>query len=185
MILRYVRGMLTGICMLARMIERETAEGFDLFNGVTIEVSSASFRATRGYTFAAVLGDEIAFWRTDEGSANPDSEIITALRPGLTTIPGAMLICASSPYARRGELWEAFRRYFGKTDSPLIWRATTRDMNPNIKQALIDEALERDQAKAASEYLAEFRSDLQDFVSREVAEAAIIPAAMSCRPVPE
>jgi hypothetical protein len=31
----------------------------------------------RGYSFAAVLADEIAFWY-DENSANPDEEIIVA-----------------------------------------------------------------------------------------------------------
>lgn len=181
-ILRYVGGLISGIAMLSRLIERETAEGFDLTNGVTIEVSSASFRATRGYTFAAVLGDEIAFWRTDDASANPDAEILAAVRPGLATIPGAMLICASSPYAKKGELWEVFHKYFGKSDGPLIWRATTRDMNPSVRQSIIDAAMERDPAKAASEYLAEFRSDLQDFVSLEVAEAAIIPARYELPP---
>src|SRR6516162_2731365 len=36
------------------------------------------------------------------------TEILTALRPAMATIPGAMLLCASSPYSRRGILWRAF-----------------------------------------------------------------------------
>ena len=172
-IFRYVRGMLTLIPMLKSMIERETAEGFDLSNGVTIEIGSASFRATRGFTFAAVLVDEIAFIRTGDDVANPDVEILAAIRPGLVTIPGAMLICASSPYARRGELWDAFRKYFGNADGPLVWRATTREMNASVRQRIIDEALERDPARASSEYLAEFRTDIESFVSRDVVDAAV------------
>lgn len=181
-IFRYVRGMLTLIPMLERMIERETAEGFDLSNGVTIEIGSASFRATRGFTFAAVLVDEIAFIRTGDDVANPDFEILAAIRPGLVTIPGAMLICASSPYARRGELWDAVRKYFGKADGPLVWRATTRDMNANVPQRIIDEALERDPARASAEYLAEFRTDIESFVSRDVVEAAVIASRWELPP---
>jgi hypothetical protein len=75
-----------------------------------------SFRTTRGYSFAAVLCDEIAFWRQDETSANPDVEILRALRPGMASIPGSMLLLASSPYAKRGELYAAYRRHFGKDD---------------------------------------------------------------------
>src|ERR1700760_4859154 len=42
------------------------------------------------------LADETAFWR-DENSTNPDVEIFRALRPGLSSIPTAMLLNASSP----------------------------------------------------------------------------------------
>jgi len=171
-IIRYVGAMLTRIPMLAAMVERDTADAFDLNNQVTIEVGTASFRTTRGYTYAAVLADELAFWRTDD-AAEPDYAILDALRPGMASIPGAVLICASSPYARRGALWDSFRRYWGKVGAPLVWKATTRDMNPVIRQSVIDAALERDNASASAEYLAEFRSDIEAFVTREVVEACV------------
>lgn len=98
MIYRYAHALLTRIPMLAELIERETAEAIDLTNGVTVEIMAASFRSVRGYTLIAALCDEIAFWRSDD-SANPDVEIIAALRPAIATIPSAMLLCASSPYA--------------------------------------------------------------------------------------
>lgn len=176
-IVRYVRAMLTGIPMLASMIERDTTDSFDLDNQVTIEVGTASFRSTRGYTFAAVIGDEIAFWRTDD-AAEPDYAILDAIRPGMATIPNAMLLCASSPYARRGALWDAFRRYFGKSDGPLVWKAATREMNPTVPEHVVRRALERDHASASAEYLAEFRSDIEAFVTREVVEACMTPDAL-------
>jgi phage terminase large subunit-like protein len=70
-IFRYIRGMIASTPLLADLIERETADTLDLTNGVTIEVGTASYRSTRGYTLAAVLCDEIAFWPTDD-SAEPD-----------------------------------------------------------------------------------------------------------------
>jgi hypothetical protein len=44
-------------------------------------------------------------------------------------------------------------------------------MNPTVPQRVIDEATERDPAWAAAEYGAQFRSDVQSFVSREACVA--------------
>ena len=84
-IMRYVRGLLKAVPMLAQLIEAERQEGIDLSNRLTIEVHSASFRTTRGYTIVAALLDELAFWRSDEGSSNPDHEIIASIRPSMAT----------------------------------------------------------------------------------------------------
>lgn len=171
-IFRYVRGLLS-IPMLAPLIEREAQESIDLTNGVTIEIAVASYRTTRGYTLAAVLCDELAFWRSDD-AAEPDYAILDAVRPGLGTLPGAMLLCASSPHAQSGAVYDAFRRYHGRDDAPvLIWHAPTRVMNATFPQATIDAAMERDPASAAAEYLAEFRTDVQAFVAREAVEACV------------
>jgi hypothetical protein len=172
-IFRYIRGLLTGIPMLKRMIERQTADTFDLSNRVSIEIHVASFRSSRGYTIIAALCDEVAFWRNDE-SANPDKDILAALRPAMATIPNAMLLCASSPYARRGEMWNAYRRHFGKDSNVLVWKAPTRVMNPSVPQRIIDAAYEDDAASANAEYGAEFRTDVETFISREVVDAAVI-----------
>jgi hypothetical protein len=172
-IFRYVSALLTHIPMLAQMIERETAASFDLNNGTTIEVHVASFKTTRGYTIVAALCDEIAFWPHDD-AADPDYEILNALRPGMATIPGGMLLCASSPYARRGALWDAYRKHYARDGDPIVvWRASTRIMNPTVAQSVIDTATERDPASAAAEWLAEFRTDIESFVSREAVEACI------------
>jgi hypothetical protein len=109
-IFRYVQAFLSRVPMLAALIERETADAIDLSNGVTIEILTANFRTVRGYTLIAALLDELAFWRSEE-SANPDTEILAAIRPAMASISGAMLLCASSPYARRGALWNAYKRH--------------------------------------------------------------------------
>lgn len=172
-IFRYMQALLNEVPMLARMVSRETADEFDLTNRVTIEVGTSSYRAVRGRTLAAALCDEIAFWPTDD-AAEPDYAILDALRPAMATIPGAVLLCASSPYARRGALYDAHRRHYGKDTSPaLVWQAGTRVMNPTIPQSVVDEALERDLPSASAEYLAQFRSDVESFISREVVEAAV------------
>lgn len=174
-ILRYVAALITRVPMLSRLVERETAEGIDLTNRVSIEVHTASFRSVRGYTIVAALLDEVAFWRSED-TANPDREIVNAIRPGMATIPGAVLLGLSSPYSRRGVLWEAYRRHHSVNGSPvLVWQAPTRTMNPEVPQRIIDEAYEADPAAAAAEYGAEFRSHIETFLVREVVEDARRP----------
>jgi hypothetical protein len=182
-IYRYAAALLREVPMLKALITRETAEAIDLNNGITIEILTASFRTVRGYTLIAALCDEIAFWRSDE-SANPDSEIIGAIRPAMATIPGAMLLCASSAYARRGALWNAYRKFFGKDSQVLVWKAATRTMNPTVPQSFIDEAYENDPASAAAEYGAEFRTDVETFVTREAVDAVVVPGRYELPPMP-
>jgi hypothetical protein len=173
-IFRYARALLLEVPALAPLVERETAEALDLSNGVTIEIMAASFRTVRGYTVLAALLDEVAFWRSEDGAANPDEAILAALRPAMATIPAAMLLCASSPYAKRGALWSAHKRYFGQDDAPaLVWRADTKTMNPTVPDAVITEAFERDPASAAAEFGAEFRTDVAGFLDRALVEAAV------------
>jgi hypothetical protein len=171
-IMRYIRGLLA-IPALKTLVESETADSIDLTNQVTIEVGTASYKTIRGYTIACALCDEIAFW-PQEDSATPDVEILAALAPAMATIPGSMLLCASSPYSRRGALWDAYRKYYGSSDpSVLVWKASTRVMNPTIPQRRIDEEFEKDAAKASAEYGAEFRTDVESFINRELIESAI------------
>jgi len=170
-IMRYVRALLERVPMLARLIERVDSQSIDLANGISIEIHTASFRAVRGYTIVAFIGDEIAFWRSDE-SANPDREILDAVRPAMATIPGAVMLCVSSPYSRRGAMWEAYRDYYGKDSPVLVWQADTRTMNPTVPESIIADAYERDPASAAAEYGAQFRTDVSAFLNSDWIDSA-------------
>lgn len=173
-IIRYVKALMTRIPMLKQLIEREDQFGLDLTNQVTIEVHTASFKSTRGYSLAACILDELAFFPTDDHAAEVDREILNSLRPGLATIPNSLLLCASSPYARRGSLWEAYRKHHGVDNDPvLVWQAPTRTMNPSIPQRIINSAIEDDEASAKAEYLAQFRTDIEQFITREVVDACV------------
>src|SRR5262249_54568810 len=113
-----------------------------------------------------------------------DVEVLNALRPAMSTIPNALLLCISSPYARRGALWEAYKENFGKAHSPvLVWKAATRDMNPTVSRAVIEAAYLRDHAAASAEYGAEFRTDVEGFLSLEIIEACVIPNRLELPPL--
>ena len=160
--------------ILKQLIANRTADALELTNGISIEVRSASFRRLRGPTYIAVIADEAAFWYSDEFSANADVEILNAVRPGLATSQGPLII-ASSPYAKRGVLWETHRRHYGPEGDQLVLVAqgASRDFNPSLPQSVVDRALERDHAAATAEYLAQFRSDIETFVAYEIVQACI------------
>ena len=171
---RYISGLLHSNPMLERMIVREDKEAIELSNRTVIEVHTASFRAVRGYTVACCIADEVAFWRSED-SANPDYEILNAIRPAMATLEGK-LIALSSPYSKRGELWNAHRRYYRSHDpSVLVAQAPSKTMNPSLPQRVIDQAYDRDPESAKAEYGAEFRSDLEAFIVREVLESVTRP----------
>jgi hypothetical protein len=184
-VMRYITGFLDAVPMLRRLVAARTKETIELTNRVVIEVHTASFRAVRGYSLIGAICDEIAFWQTDDGSANPDVEILNGLRPGMATVPGALLLGISSPYARRGVLWDAYRRHYGRDgDRILVWQADTRAMNPTVDAHLIADAYEQDDAAAAAEYGAEFRRDIESFVSREAVEAVVVAGRRELPPLP-
>ncbi len=180
--MRFIIGMLDSNPMLRALRTDETAETVTLSNRVTIEVHTASFRVTRGYSFAAVLCDETAFWRSDD-SANPDVEIFRALRPGLANIPGAMLLNASSPYRKGGVLYNTYQRHHGKDNARvLVWQASTLAMNPSLDPSIIADAYVDDPQSARAEYDAQFRDDLADFVSPEIVDAVTVTDRMELPP---
>src|SRR4051812_37159700 len=156
---------------LTRLIESRDQESITLTNGITIECVSNSFRSIRGPTVVCCIFEECAFWYSDQ-SANPDKEVLRAVRPSMLTVPGALLLGISSPYAKKGLLWEKYKNHFGKDGARvLIWKADTKTMNPQVDANVIAEAYEDDPVAAAAEYGAEFRSDVEAFVDREAVEA--------------
>ncbi len=183
-IFRYIARLIEGVRVLKPLITRQTNELIELSNGINIEITTASFQTIRGRTVIAGLCDEIAFWAS-EGS-NPDSAVLSALRPAMGTIPGAVLLCASSPYARRGTLFDHHGRYYGKNGSDvLIWQSATTTMNPTFSQRTIDAAMAKDPADARAEYYAEFRTDIESFVDRALIDSLIVPGRIELAPLPD
>jgi hypothetical protein len=147
--------------------------------GAVVQVVSASFRAVRGYTMLDAVLEESAFY-AQEDSANPDEEILIALRPAMLTVPDARVYGISSPYARRGILWTAYEQHWGKDDDDvLVFNADTLSLNPTVSPKVIERAFADDPIAAASEYgrdgLVSFRQDVEAFLSRESVQAVVVP----------
>jgi hypothetical protein len=182
--LDYLTSLLVQHPLLKGLIAHRTREAIELTVGVRIEITTCSFRTSRGYSLAAVIADEIAFW-LDENAANPATEVIGSLRPALGNMPGSILMAISSPHSRRGPLFDSYQRHWAKDGDPiLVWQASTLTMNPSYPREIIDAAYEADPARAAAEFGAQFRTDVETFVAREVVEAATVSSRFELPPVP-
>ena len=171
---RYIRALLDHP-LLQELVQRDDGTStIELANGSDIVVLTNSYRAVRGRSIAVAVLDEVAFWRSDD-FANPDEEVFNALEPGLARVPGSMLIGISTAYRRSGLLFRKWRSHFGKPDDVLVVKGTTPQFNPLIPYSVIERALARDPEAAAAEWLSEWRSDLADFISREIVDALVPP----------
>jgi len=179
---RYTRELIYSIPACAAMVVRESTKygllRLELNNRIEILIKPADKRRVRGRTLLAAICDEIAFWWNDDISANPDNEVIKALKPAMLGIKAALLIACSSTYARKGTLWEAYVKHFGKdNDRVLVWQAATWEMRPDTSeefQTFLAEQKADDPIGYESEYGAQFRKDLESYTSIEAVEAVTI-----------
>jgi hypothetical protein len=180
----HVAGILNHSPVLASEIQDQLSDVIRLKTAIDVQIRPANFRTLRGITAVGAIGDEVAFWSI-EGSVNPDTEILEAVRPALATTGGPLMVI-SSPYARRGELWAAYRRHYGPKGDPrvLVAKGPSRTFNPTLKQSVVDRAYERDAAVASAEYGGEFRTDVEALLTREAVEACVSPGVIERGPVP-
>ena len=86
----YAKALFDEIPMFKAMIERDTGDGLELNNSMSLMVVANDFRCIRGRTLAACIFDEISFWR-NELTSNPDLEVYRAVKPALGEHAG--LVC--------------------------------------------------------------------------------------------
>jgi hypothetical protein len=180
----YVGGILESTPLLSGLIKSRSSDSLTLTNGIEIEVRAASFRNLRGMTAIAVVGDEAAFWYDEQsGAMNTDSAILDAVRPSLATT-GGLLAVITTPHARRGETFASFSRHYGAQGDIriLVAQGASRDLNPSLPQSVVDRAMERDPVAARAEWLAQFRADLERFLSLEAVQACVDPGVFERAP---
>jgi hypothetical protein len=170
-LMNYCKGLIEASALIADEVAAMTTETVTFKHRVQLEVHTTSFRSTRGYSYAAVVLDELAFFR-DDLSANPDVELIRAVRPGLANL-GGRLLGLSSPHARRGHLFDMWRQHYGQPSPVLVLQASHSVLNPTIDPAIIERAMAEDPEAARSEWFGEFRSDVSQFLPDALIDAAV------------
>jgi hypothetical protein len=151
-VFRHVKAILNDVPVLSGMIVDQRADEIELTTGVTIIVKASDFGGVRGPTIACVVADEVAFWPSQ--GANPDDEVLSAIRPALATIPDAKLLCISTGYAQAEALHDAHKDHYGKdNDDALIWQTDTASMNATISPQFIDKEIEKDPESDQAEWL--------------------------------
>ena len=179
---RYTSGLLNDRPELAALITNETSDTIDLSTGISITVTTPDFRTIRGRSILLAIVEEAAFLPADN-SVTPDTEMLRALRPALARVKGSQLIVVSSPYAKRGELYKAYKEHFGKNDSrTLVLQSPTQILNPSFDPEELQRAYDEDPVSAAAEYGAAFRDDISSFVTQDVIDAAVLDGVFELEP---
>lgn len=179
----YIRGIFEAP-LLRQEIVRETREGFELRNGVTIAILAGDWRTVRGFSLLAAIVDEVCFFGTDpESHVRSDTELINAIRPGTASTHGR-IACISSCYARRGWAYQQWKRCFGNDDAQdtLVVNGPSRLFNPTLDQRIIDAAMRDDLAAARAEYGGTWREDCGLFIPRELVEKLVVADRQSLLP---
>ncbi|MGE3872314.1 MAG: hypothetical protein AB7F74_05085 [Parvibaculaceae bacterium] len=162
--------------LFRKLVTRQTADTIELRNGFAVEVITSDQRRLRGRTVCAVIMDELAHWRSED-TATPDTDIYAAIKPAMATMPGAMLIAASTPYAKKGLFWSKYQAHYGRRGNVLVVQAPTWVMNPTLPRdgEFLRTAFADDPVSAEAEFGASFRQDITALVSLETVRACIVP----------
>jgi hypothetical protein len=168
----YALGFIQQSPVLRQELVEATRNEIRLRNGVTIAIHSNSFRNIRGRTLLCCIFDEVAFWR-DDSSATPDIETYRAVLPALATQNG-LLVGISTPYRRVGLLAQKFKDHYGQNDDDVLFvKGTHKLFNPTLPEATIAAQRQADPTGAVSEWDAEYRTDVSNFLDDDLIEASI------------
>jgi hypothetical protein len=108
----YAKALIEASPLLSAEIANITAESIESKHFTRLEIFTSNFRSARSYSMPLAIIDEAAFLR-DEFSAQPDTELRTALQPSMITLHGRLLV-ASSLHRRSGLMWDMHRKHYGK-----------------------------------------------------------------------
>jgi hypothetical protein len=169
----YLRDVFHENALLASLVERETQDEIHLKKRIILEVQAASSARSRGKTAICVFADESAFLKSGDAT-DSDANVFQALRPCLASTNGP-LILTSSPSGEDGVVYDLYRKFYQPDADPhvIVARGSTKELNPRIRDSVIDKAYAEDATAAASEYGAEFRAPSTSYITREVVEACI------------
>jgi Phage Terminase len=180
--LRSIRNYLRGSKILSKRIVRTTKDEIVLDHGIIIGCYASTYDGVRGRIIVAAICDEMAFWPHEETSANPEEEVIAALRPGMITVKNPKLIKISTPYAKQGLLWAEFQRR-AELDFP-VWQLPSHEMNPKISLSDLEREQRRGEEKYhLREYLAEFVDSVSGWTTPEILDPCIARGRRELPPV--
>jgi hypothetical protein len=161
----YVSKYMNGSPELSQLVLKERKSEIELRNGITIACLPCSQVTVRGYSVVCAICDELGFWVHEETAANPEREVIAALRPAMATLTNTKLIKISTPNRKEGILWEDFQE---RESLPYpVWQASSKEMNPTIPDDFLEEAERENKEDFRREYLAEFTDSLVGWITWE------------------
>src|SRR5262249_19841396 len=89
------------------------------------------------------------------------------------------LLGLSSPHSRRGHLFEMYRAHYGQPSRVLVIQAGGPTLNPTIDAGVVERARAEDPVAARSEWDAQFREDVSQFLDDADIDRAMSPGTRS------
>jgi hypothetical protein len=169
---KFIKKYIQGSPALKSWVLKITKDEIELKNGVVIACLPCSYVAVRGYPVICVICDEMAFWSHEETAANPEQEVIDALRPAMATLHNTKLVKISTPFAKEGILWDEFQQR--NELSHLVWQVSTEQMNPAVTKEFLDKARQRNEETFKREHLGEFTDSVIGWITAEILDPSIV-----------
>lgn len=187
------------LCRLIDTEERNTQSTFNLkipffevnakgekvlvYSSVTIKVGAASKKTIRGRAICVLLCDEIAFWGTEQHSAEKDEDILRAATPSLLQFQQeGLLIKLSSPGIKQGVLYSEYLRRNELPKSHAVFKAPSWVWNTILKEKDFLQEYTLDPSGFASEFRADFVDSISNFFSPEYVSLCTLKGATFCPP---
>jgi phage terminase large subunit-like protein len=92
----FMRRYILGSPILERLVFKIRNDEIELRNGVVIACRPCSYRTVRGVPIICVICDEMAFWQHEQTAANPEQEVIDAIRPGMAALSNTKIVKIST-----------------------------------------------------------------------------------------
>lgn len=167
------RAKIAEVPQLREQVDGEpTASEIRFKNRMVLSIWPCTFTSIRGLSIPVAILDEVGVW--DVEGANPDREVLAAIRPAMATFKRPLLVKLSTPWAKAGVLWDDFDKAWGQDDaSTLVWRAPTWYMNPAIPMDYFVQEFNRDPVTSPREYGAEFVDAEGAFLPWAAIQAAV------------
>jgi hypothetical protein len=168
---------------LRSLVRKEKSGMIILRNGVILETKPSSWRTTRGFSCAVLTMEELQSWRYEaDASANVDSEVYGAIKPGMLTIKNSITFGIGTLFARAGLLYSKYSSAHGHPGTTMFWGPVPSwEGNLSITEAEFEAELRENLGDCA--YFAEagiaWREDIETFLPLEI----VIRATVPCRAV--
>jgi hypothetical protein len=107
--LNFVAQAINSSKLLSKEIETHNAQSLVLKNGLKLVPAPPTIKSSRGLAIPVINMDEAGFWYTDPKAVNPDYEVERAVQYAMSQFPHAKQILTSTPYIKRGLVWDYFR----------------------------------------------------------------------------
>lgn len=167
----YILHKLQDSLILSKLIKNITSEEISLTNGVIIQVYPCNVARIRGASLITFIGDEVSFWKHE--GRDIDVDVLDAARPGLS-FPYSKMIKISSPHMMQGEIYNDFKKYFGKQNRDvLVFQGSTELFNPTYSKKRLKRMKTRNPVTYQTEYMANFRSDMSSMYDPLIIDKAV------------